>query len=64
MTERSKYEKLDDVGIIGTQERRSAASKEYDRKKTGEIFRKARTAAKTSSVKRRPSKSRLKRTLK
>jgi hypothetical protein len=57
MTDRIKYEKLDDIGVVGQQEQKSAGSRKYHRRKTGEIFRKARAAAKSGSVKRRHSKS-------
>ena len=49
MTEKKKYYKLDDIGIIGKQEKKSAASKKYHNKKTGEIFRRARIAANKKS---------------
>ena len=51
MTDRNKYEKLDDVGMIGLQDKRTTASKKYHRAKTGEIFRRAKTAKKRSSTK-------------
>ena len=51
MTDRNKYEKLDDVGMIGLQDKKSTASRKYHRAKTGEIFRRARTAKKRSSTK-------------
>ena len=57
MTDRNKYEKLDDIGMVGQQEQKSAGSRKYHQRKTGEIFRRARAAAKTGSVKRRHSKS-------
>jgi hypothetical protein len=44
MKNKEKYYKLDDVGIIGSQEKTSAASRSYHKKKTGEIFRQARAA--------------------
>jgi len=56
MTDRLKYEKLDDIGVVGQQEPKSAGSRKYHRRKTGEIFRKARAAAQSSSVKSRYSK--------
>jgi hypothetical protein len=42
---KKKYYKLDEIGIIGTQEKKSLASEKYHSKKTGEIFRAARRAA-------------------
>ncbi len=51
MTGRNKYEKLDDVGMIGLQDKRTTASKKYHRAKTGDIFRRARTTKKRSSAK-------------
>jgi len=49
MADKKKYYKLDDIGIIGKQEKKSAASKKYHSKKTGEIFRRARVAANKKS---------------
>jgi hypothetical protein len=51
MTNRNKYEKLDDVGVIGLQDKKSTASRKYHQAKTGEIFRQARTVKKRSSGK-------------
>lgn len=44
MKNKEKYYKLDNVGIIGSQEKTSASSQSYHKKKTGEIFRQARAA--------------------
>jgi hypothetical protein len=53
MTDRAKYEKLDDIGFVGVQEQKSAGAIRYQQRKTGELIRRARAAAKASSVKRR-----------
>ncbi|MCU7551187.1 hypothetical protein OCK74_18850 [Chitinophagaceae bacterium LB-8] len=45
MKNKEKYYKLDDVGIIGSQVKTSAAAQLYHKKKTGEVFRQARAAA-------------------
>jgi hypothetical protein len=45
MKNKEKYYKLDDVGIIGSQEKKSAASWSYHKKKTGEIFRQAKASS-------------------
>jgi hypothetical protein len=42
MTDKKKYHKLDDIGIIGQQTKLSAASRAYHIRKTGEIFRRQR----------------------
>ena len=39
MTDKKKYYKLDDIGIVGTQEKRSPASYRYHSRKTGKILR-------------------------
>lgn len=49
MADKKKYYKLDDIGIVGKQEKRSATSQAYHKKKTGEAFRKARASSLTSS---------------
>lgn len=49
MPDKKKYYKLDDIGIIGKQERKNAAAKTYHKKKTGEVFRKARAASVTTT---------------
>lgn len=41
---KSKYYGLDEVGIVGTQEKKSPRSEAYYIKKMGEIFRAARKA--------------------
>jgi hypothetical protein len=51
MTDRNKYEKLDDVGLVGLQDKKSTASRKYHQAKTGEVFRRARVAKKRSSAK-------------
>jgi hypothetical protein len=56
MTDRAKYEKLDDIGIVGVQEQKSEASRKYQQRKTGEIFRRARAATKAKPAKRISSK--------
>ena len=48
MTDKKKYYALDDIGIVGTQEKKSALARKNDIRKTGEIFRKARAASVTS----------------
>jgi hypothetical protein len=49
MTDKKKYFKLDDVGIVGKQEKKNTASQTYQKKKTGEVFRKARTSSVTAA---------------
>jgi len=49
MADKKKYYKLDDIGIVGKQEKKSLTSQAYHKKKTGEVFRKARAASLTSS---------------
>ncbi|MBI1783163.1 MAG: hypothetical protein HYR66_17625 [Sphingobacteriales bacterium] len=49
MADKKKYYKLDDIGIVGKQEKKSPSSQAYHKKKTGDVFRKARTASLTSS---------------
>jgi hypothetical protein len=44
-----KANKLDNIGIVGTQKKKSLTSQAYHKKKTGEVFRKARAASLTSS---------------
>ncbi len=47
MTDQKKtYEKLDEIGLLGLQEKKSPASQKYHRLKTGEVFRRARAAKK------------------
>jgi hypothetical protein len=45
MKNKEKYYKLDDVGIIGSQEKIPAGSWAHHKNKTGEIFKQVRTAA-------------------
>jgi hypothetical protein len=49
MTNRKVFDKIDEIGVIGQQQKQSDSSKKYHRKKTGAIFRKARAAAKSQS---------------
>jgi hypothetical protein len=49
VVDKKKYYKLDDIGIVGRQEKRSATSQAYHKKKTGEAFRKARASSLTPS---------------
>jgi hypothetical protein len=42
--DKKKYYKLDEVGILGKQEKKSVASQKYHGKKTGEIFKTVREA--------------------
>jgi hypothetical protein len=49
MTDKKRFYKLDDIGIVGKQEKKSIASQKYHSKKTGEIFRRARQANKGSA---------------
>ena len=39
MKNKEKYHKLDEVGFVGTQEKRSASLQSYHKKKTGEAIR-------------------------
>lgn len=55
MANRKKYYKLDDIGLIGTQKKKSAAQRKYEAIKTAEIFRLARKTGKVYTVK--PDKS-------
>jgi hypothetical protein len=48
MTDKKKYNQLDDVRIVGTQEKKSALSQKNHERKTGDIFRKARAASSTA----------------
>jgi len=48
MTDKKSFYRLDDIGIVGIQEKKSAASQKYHSKKTGEIFRRAREENKRS----------------
>ena len=53
MKNKEKFYKLDDIGFIGIQEKQSASSKAYHKKKTGEAIKQLRKAA----VKRNEKKS-------
>jgi len=55
MTDKKKYYPLDDIGIVGTQEKKSALGKKNDERKTGEVFRKARAAAPTRNKSKKAS---------
>jgi hypothetical protein len=48
MADRKKYHKLDEIGYVGKQEEKSAASQKYHSRKTSEIFQ----APKKTSKKR------------
>ena len=43
--DKARYELLDDIGFLGTQEELTPAQRKYIQKKTGEFFRKARAAS-------------------
>ncbi len=45
MADKKQYYKLDDIGIVGKQEKRSSASQQYRAKKTGDVFRQARSGS-------------------
>jgi hypothetical protein len=45
MSGKKKYYKLDEIGILGKQEEKSEAAIDYQIRKTGEIFRKAKKSA-------------------
>jgi len=45
MTDKKKYYKLDDVRILGKQEKKSALAQKAAERKTGEVFRNARASA-------------------
>jgi hypothetical protein len=48
---KNKYLKLDDIGFVGVQrKKRSAAAERCHRRKTGEIFRKARVAGQKTAA--------------
>jgi hypothetical protein len=49
VADKKKYHKLDEIGIVGKQEKRSAASQNYHKKKTGDFFRQVRSAASEST---------------
>jgi hypothetical protein len=50
MADKKKFLKLDDIGIVGRQEKKSATSQKYHSKKTGDIFSKARIASNKKSA--------------
>ena len=56
MANKKKYYSLDDIGFIGTQEKRSPAEWDAIIKKTGEIIRE-RKAAEAAKAKRRVKKA-------
>jgi hypothetical protein len=45
MSDKKTYYKLDDIGIVGKQEKKSASSIKYHLKKTGDVLRQARAAS-------------------
>jgi hypothetical protein len=45
MSDKKRYYKLDDIGFIGTPQKRSALQKKRDAVKTGEIIRRIRKTA-------------------
>ena len=55
MSDRNKIEKLDDIGMVGQQDKKSAPSRKYHQVKTGEVFRRARAARKKSATQKTPS---------
>ena len=46
MADRKKYYKLDEIGFVGKQEKKSAASQKYHSRKTSEVFRTAKKSSK------------------
>lgn len=52
MGDKKKYYKLDEVGIVGKQEKKSAASQKYHSQKTGKIFQAARATDTAQSTKK------------
>lgn len=44
MADKKRYYKLDEIGLVGKQEKESTVASNYRSKKTGEIFRQARAA--------------------
>ena len=52
MSDRSKFEKLDDIAVVGQQNKKSASSRKYHQTKTGEVFRRARAVAKKNARKK------------
>jgi hypothetical protein len=51
MTDKKQYYKLDDVGIIGKQEKISKAVQKYHIKKTGEAIRQLQKSSNTTTHK-------------
>lgn len=51
MKNKEKYQKLDEVGIVGSQAKNSTASQAYHKKKTGETIRQLRAAGARSAKK-------------
>ncbi len=49
---KEKYRKLDEIGIVGTQENISASSQSYHKKKTGEVLKQLRAVASSTYVKK------------
>ncbi|TDX01290.1 hypothetical protein EDB95_2323 [Dinghuibacter silviterrae] len=47
MSDKNKYYPLDDVRIVGKQDKKSALAQKQDERKTGAIFRAARSKAAT-----------------
>lgn len=45
MADQKTYHKLDDIGIVGKQDKKSASSVKYHLKKTGHVIRQARSAS-------------------
>ncbi len=54
MTRKQKYYKLDDVRVLGKQEKRSVTSRKNQERKTGEAIRAARTACGIEKNLKRP----------
>jgi hypothetical protein len=46
MADRKKYYKLDDIGYVGKQEKKSAASQKYHSNKTSKVFREVKRRSK------------------
>lgn len=51
MKSKEKYQKLDDVGIVGIQEKNSTGSQAYHKKKTGKVLQQLRNAAVSRNTK-------------
>lgn len=49
---KEKYQKLDEIGIVGVQEKNSPSSQSYHKKKTGEVLKHLRAVASSTSVKK------------